>query len=152
MAVAAGRPLSQQKWHAAYRRINEVKTLRLSLVSNDTPSIILTVNDLSTGLPVDISDGGTTATLKIRLLGEVDNKDEIVCTKLPGRLLANGTVDASAPYDTDGSGGRCVAICDATVFDAAGDYEAELELSFGGTTIVTPYQLLRITVRADFAA
>jgi hypothetical protein len=124
---------------------------RLYLVANDTPTLLFDLVDGKTGEPIDLSNAATVARLKVRLATAAANKATITAGKLTGRSLPNGQVDPAPPYDVAGAGGRCAAACDATVFDAAGEYLAELEVTFGASSqVATPYQLLDIVVRADF--
>lgn len=124
--------------------------MALKVVANDTPYIVLNLTDRF-GKVIDISDAGTTVTLKVRVTGSATVKASVTCTKTPGLEDENGNIDTAAPYDVDGAGGRCVAECDATVFDAAGNYEAEIEVSYnGGAQISTVYKTLQIEARADY--
>lgn len=120
-------------------------TIHLRLVKGNTPNIELTEADRVTGLPVDFSAASTEVRLKTRLASGVD-VTETVCTKLVGRKVPGG-IDTEPPYDLAGRGGRVVAECDATVFPEAGTYEGELEATFAGSQVATPYQKLRIDVR-----
>lgn len=118
--------------------------MRLKLVTGDTPQIPISITDPATGLPIDLSS--STVALKVRQVGST-LKATVACTLLTGRVRDDDTIDTS--YTTPGSGGRCQAACDATVFDAAGEYEAEVEVTTG-SVITTPYRLHKITVREDF--
>lgn len=127
---------------ATYRRVH--------LVANDTPTLVFDLFLRDSGLPIDLSNALTSAKFKVRLATSSTMKAEVTCTKLVGRKLPTGEIDTEAPYNVAGAGGRCSAPCDATVFDAAGRYFAELEVTFGATSQVsTPYQMLDIMVRAD---
>lgn len=126
------------------------KRIRLYLVEDSTPDIVLEARDRITGVPLDISAGATVARLKVRLAGASTNKADIVCTKLAGQVLANGQVSYDAPYDVLGFGGRCMASCDATVFDAPGQYLAQLQVTNGAGEMDAPAQLLDIDVSARY--
>jgi hypothetical protein len=127
-----------------------MKYVRLELVMNDTPNIELGLVNKKTGLPPDLSDSLTVARLKTRpLFGASPSTTTTVCSKLTGREVPGG-IDTTPPYDVVGKGGRVLAACAASVFPAAGEYDGELEVTFGATTqIATPFAKLRITVRAD---
>lgn len=123
---------------------------RIYLVANDTPTLVFDLVDRASGAPIDLSNASTTVRLKVRVSGAASNKATIVATKVVGRQLPNGQVDTAPPYDVAGAGGRCSAACDATVFDAAGEYLGEVEVTFGASSqVATPYQMLDIVVRAD---
>jgi len=123
----------------------------LQLVRGDTPQIVLSIRDKSVRSqpPVDLSDASTVVRFKVRQVGET-TVTEVLCTKLTGVVLADGSIDTAIPYDTAGRGGRCLANCAASVFPDAGKYEGEVEITFGATgRIGTVYQLFTINVRAD---
>lgn len=123
---------------------------RLYLVANDTPTLVFDLADRASGAAVDLSDPTTVVRLKVRLASAASNKATIVASKVVGRQLPNGQVDSAPPYDVAGAGGRCAVACDAAVFDAAGEYLGEVEVTFGATSqVATPYQMLDIVVRAD---
>jgi len=126
-----------------------VTAVHLRLVKGDTPNINLSLVDKQTGLPPDLSNGGTVARLKTRLAtgGPITT---VTCSKLTGREVPGG-IDLTPPYDTAGAGGRVLAACDASVFPDAGEYEGEVEVTFATAQIATPYQKLRITVREDLS-
>lgn len=126
---------------------------RLRLVTGDTPNIELAVSDKRTGLPIDVSDALTVCVLKTRPIttppggGTVQS---VTCSKLVGREVPGG-IDSLAPYDVAGKGGRVLAACSAAVFPTAGEYEGELQVTFGATSqVATPYARVLVTVRDDF--
>lgn len=122
--------------------------IRLRLVKGNTPGIVMVVRDRVTGDPIDISAGTTTARLRVASQAAPNTVKEVVCNKLTGLELANGTLNNAAPYDVAGKGGRCIAQCDATVFDTAGTWTGELQVTFSATSQqATPFVLLDITVR-----
>lgn len=120
--------------------------MRIKLVTGDTPQIPISITDPATGLPIDLSSA--TVALKVRTVGGT-LKATVACTLLTGRVRDDDTIDTTAPYNVAGAGGRCQANCDATVFDAAGEYEAEVEVTIG-SVITTPYRVHKISVREDF--
>lgn len=122
--------------------------LHLDLVANDTPDIVFDL--VSDQRPLDVSDEETVVAFKSRRVGETD-VIVITCDKLPGwQPVAGGPVFTDPPYDVAGVGGRCVARCSASTFNAAGDYEAEIEITRAGGRISTVYDIVHINVRADF--
>jgi len=124
--------------------------MALKVVANDTPSIVLNLTDRFSN-PIDLSAGTTEVTLKVRESGSSVIKAEVVCTKVVGLEDEEGNINTAVPYNVAGAGGRCVAQCDATVFDAAGNYEAEIEITYdSGTVVNTVYKTLDIEARADF--
>lgn len=125
-------------------------TIRLRLVTGDTPQIVLPLADKHTGEATDVSDPATTVRFKSRPAGASGPVTVITCSKLSGREIPGG-IDYTPPYDQLGKGGRVLASCDANVFSSAGEYEAEVEITFGAVNqVATPYEQLRISVRGDF--
>lgn len=124
------------------------------IVVGDTPTLVFALRDRITGAPVDLIAGTTGIKLRVqRIATPAPAAKEQACTKLAGRVLANGQVDSAAPYDVAGSGGRCQAACAASFFDVAGDYDGEVQVTFSATSQqATPYQLLRIQVRNPVGA
>lgn len=124
---------------------------RLAVVTGDTPIIALDLTDQESGLVVDLSNAATTIAFKVRVVGSTTLKATVACTKLVGRKTPGGAIDSGAPYNVVGFGGRCQAECPSTVFDAPGEYEAEVEVTFGASArIATVFQLVRIQARAQF--
>lgn len=122
---------------------------RVRTVTGDTPPINFSL--LESESPVDLSDPSTIVRLKVRKAGQLTVKGEVICLKLPGRELEDGTIDTGSPWNTAGRGGRLQAQCPTSLFDQAGDYEGEIEVSFGAISrISTVYDILRIHARAQF--
>jgi hypothetical protein len=124
--------------------------MTLKIVKDDTPSIVINLRD-NFDNPVDVSAVSTDVNFKVRLAGSTSVKATVVCTKAIGLEDVDGTIDVSAPYNVAGAGGKVVAMCPNTVFDVAGSYESEIEVSYNsGTSIKTVYKTVRIIVREDF--
>lgn len=123
---------------------------KIRLVQGDTkPAIIISLTDEETGAPVAVS--GATVKLYLRAVGE----DTILLTKtaflLPGVVTASGSIDATAPYDTLGAGGRLQFVWSAGDLDIEeGAYEGEIEITFSDGSIQTVYDTLKFSLREDF--
>ena len=124
--------------------------MKIQLVQGDTgPALTFSITDDTTGLPVDLSAGGTVVRFKFRQVGNTTLKDTITASKLTGRLLADGTIDTTGSYATAGAGGRVQVAWNGTSLDTAGDFEAELEVTFAPGTIQTVLSRLQLQVRAQ---
>ncbi len=122
---------------------------RIYLVQGDTrPRPIFTLRDKD-GDPIDLSSAGQIRFL-MRKVGETAVKD-MTCLKLSGLLQDDDTVSYAPPYDAAGKGGRVQVVWAADALDAAGKYEAEIEITFGDGTKQTVYQRIPITVREQLA-
>lgn len=120
------------------------------VVQDDTPTFRLSLREKS-GAVVDLSDAQTVTRMKVRQIGETTLKGTVICTKLTGLLLDDGSVNVSAPYNVAGAGGRLAALCPADMFNISGPYEFEVEVTFGASNrILTVHKIERITVRPDF--
>jgi len=123
---------------------------KIRLVQGDTrPQLRLFLKDQSTGTPINLA--GAEVRLVFRRVGDDAPKEVLVCNPAPGTVDAAGRVVFGEPYLTFGSGGR--AICDwtPTALDEAGEFEGEVEITFGDGGIQTVEQLLNFTVRPQFA-
>lgn len=109
-------------------------TEKIKLVQGDTrPALVVNLTDDTTGDPLSIV--GATALLKFRPVGE-----ENVLTTLTGSI-------------SNGANGQVVFYWaqDPSSLDVpAGDYEAEIEITFADGQIQTVYDLLKFKVRSDF--
>lgn len=125
---------------------------KIRLVRNDTrPQLILTLTDATDGSPIDLSPTGTVVRMKFRQVGAQTLTAVMEATLLPGLLRQDGTVDNSMPWDVPGRGGRCVIQwTQQALAGDAGDYEAEVEITFPDGTVQTVYDLLKFKVRDDF--
>ena len=107
---------------------------KIRLVQNDTrPSIVVTLSDEKTGTRLNIT--GATVRLYFRRVGFTE---------------LQATVTASI---TDAENGICVffpSTAPEMLAGEAGDYEGEVEITFGDGTIQTVYGLLKFRVREDF--
>lgn len=106
----------------------------LRLVQNDTlPAIALRLTDAVTGAVVDVSAGTTTITAHIRAAGSTTIKESIAMTK------PNGGTDGIVSLAWTG-----------TALDTAGDYEAEIEVSYNGSK-QTIFDVIPLKIRPQFA-
>ena len=123
---------------------------KIQLVQGDTgPSLVFSLTDDTTGLPIDVSAAGTTVRFKFRAVGASDLKGTITATKLTGRQLADGTIDTSGAYATAGGGGRVQINWASTSLDTAGDFEGEIEITFASGIIQTAPAKVQMQVRAQ---
>jgi hypothetical protein len=129
---------------------------KIKLVRGDTkPQLKVVVIDTDTGVPVDIS--GSTARLYFRAAGATTLQATVVGTLVTGLETTDPNtgapiVNTSAPYDVAGAGGRVVFQWGPGDLDcAAGDYEGEIEVSFGDGSKQTVYDTLSFKLREDFA-
>jgi len=106
---------------------------KIRLVQGDTrPYIRATLKDAD-GTAINVS--GSTVNFKFRKSGESATLFTVVCTQPNGG--ADGVVQFNFPV-----GGLNVE---------AGSYEGELEVDYGSGDIQTVYDMLKFTVRAQFA-
>lgn len=107
---------------------------KIKLVQGDTrPAIVCTLTDENTGNVIGLT--GATPRLKFRAAGETN----LIAT-------VTGTV-------IDGAAGKCVffpASAPEMLQGEAGDYEAEIEITFADGQIQTVYDLLKFKLREDF--
>ena len=117
----------------------------INLVTGDTlPELTLTLKDSNTAASGQILDGedsntwspidvtGATVKLRIRTLGSTAIKSTLTCLVVSG---TDGKVSTNFPTGT---------------LDAAGTYEAEIEITFANGGIQTVYDLVKLKVRSDF--
>ena len=117
----------------------------INLVTGDTlPELTLTLKDSNTAASGQILDGedsntwspidvtGATVKLRIRTLGSTVIKSTLTCLVISG---TDGKVSTNFPTGT---------------LDAAGTYEAEIEITFANGGIQTVYDLVKLKVRSDF--
>lgn len=105
---------------------------KIKLVQGDTrPALVVTLTDEVTGLPINIT--GATPRLKFR---------KAAAATLTATL--DGTV-------TDGANGQVAFFwTQDALAGEAGDYEGEIEITFGDGTVQTVYEILKFKVRQDF--
>lgn len=104
----------------------------IKLVANDNlPQVLLTLTDDTTGLPIDVS--AATVSVKFRAQGSTVILSTLACTNQ--NTGADGKVLLNFP-------GTSLAV-------AAGMYEGEIEINYGGS-IQTVYDILKFKVRSDF--
>jgi hypothetical protein len=109
-------------------------TEKIKLVQGDTrPALVCTITDDTTNLPINIT--GATVLLKFRAAGVTALTATVTGSVTDG---ANGVVafyPASAPAMLQGE---------------PGDYEGEIEITFGDGQIQTVYDVLKFKLREDF--
>lgn len=127
-------------------------THKINLVTGDTrPQLVFDVTDDNTGLPVDFSDEGTSALVHFREAGSDDIKVTMLCFKLNGWTDPDtGEVSFDAPYDALGRGGRLAMDWSVDALDTAGEFEAELEITFEDGGRQTVYDIARFHIREQF--
>lgn len=107
---------------------------KIRLVRNDTrPAIVCNITDDRTNQPINIA--GATVLLKFRAAGAAE---------LTATITGNVT---------DGPAGQVVffpATAPEMLQGEAGDYEGEIEITFGDGTIQTVFDLIKFRVREDF--
>lgn len=119
---------------------------RIKLVQGDTrPQLLLSLTDEVTGAPIDLT--GANVSLKIREMGAAVVKETLPAYLITGKVLEDGSIDYTAPYDVAGAGGRLAVNWTATSLDTAGEFEGEIEVVFADTTIQTPFEKLRLRIR-----
>lgn len=121
---------------------------RIKLVANDSqPAVLVSMTDHDSGLPIDVS--AATTVLKFRADGKTTLIATLTGTKLVGLRNPDGTIDSSNA--TVGAGGRVsFAWGSALAGLSAGQYEGEIQITYADTTVQTPYEILKFTVREDF--
>lgn len=105
---------------------------KIKLVQGDTrPTLVVTLTDEVTELPINIT--GATPRLKFR--------------KASAATLT-ATLDGTV---TDGVNGQVAFFwTQDALAGEAGDYEGEIEITFGDGTVQTVYEILKFKVRQDF--
>lgn len=123
---------------------------RMKLVRGDAPGVLVSLTDEATGDPINIV--GATPRLKFREEGTDTVLVTIEGGLLTGRELEDGTIDLAAPYDTAGSGGRCLFNFPVGSLNGLepGNYEGEVELTLAGGATSTAYEILKFKIRGDF--
>lgn len=106
----------------------------IKLVQGDNlPDITLTLTDRQTSDPIDLSASTTTVVVKFRAATGTTILATLPCIKPNGG--ADGVVKFGFP--------------NSTLDIPPGQYQGEIEINFNGQ-ILTVYDLLQFTVRADF--
>jgi hypothetical protein len=121
---------------------------RVKVVRNDTRPRTFSLLD-GNGNPLDVS--GSTTLFKLRPAGSTTVKASVPCTLLTGKMLEDGaTIDATAPYNVAGAGGRVRVDWTPTALDTAGEFEGEFEVTYADSSVETVYELVKVTIRKDF--
>ena len=123
---------------------------KIKLVQGDTkPVIVLSLTDETSGSPIGLNS--TTVRMYFRAAGETTILATLTGALLAGKVLADGTVDATEAYATPGAGGRVQFFWGATdLIQPAGDYEGEIEITYADNSKQTAYDLLKFKLREDF--
>lgn len=120
----------------------------IKIVRGDTrPTIIASLTDKATGLPVDLT--GATVKMYLRQVGQTTLKDTLTGTLLLGKREDDGSIDTDPPYNIAGAGGRVQFQPGATTFNTAGRFEGEFEVTFSDGGISTTYDKQKFLVRDD---
>lgn len=123
---------------------------KIKLVQGDSrPALVVSLTDQNSGAPLGLN--GATCRLYFRALGEKEILSTLVGVTIPGRVLTDGTLDFTAPYDLSGAGGRVQFNWGASDLDrSAGEYEGEIEITFPDGTIQTVYDSMKFKLREQF--
>ena len=105
-------------------------TVTLQDSNEAAPGATLDENDQSTWAPIDLTDADIL--LKVRVVSSTTILASIV----------GSIIDAAA--------GKVAFIFDEDTFEAAGVYEAEVEITFSGGGVQTVQDLIKFKVRAGF--
>jgi hypothetical protein len=106
----------------------------IKLVQGDNlPEVTLTLINLETDTPLNLSAATTTVVVKLRALGGTTVLSTLTCVKTNGG--ADGVVMFFFPANT--------------LDIPAGQYQGEIEISFNGQ-FLTVYDLLQFSLRAEF--
>jgi hypothetical protein len=106
----------------------------IKLVQGDNlPQVTLTLTNLQTDEPLDLSAATTTVVVKLRALGGTTVLSTLDCVKTNGGL--DGVITFYFPANT--------------LDIPAGQYQGEIEISYNGQ-FLTVFDLLQFTLRAEF--
>lgn len=125
---------------------------KIRLVQGDTrPQMDFSLTDESTGAAIDLSGIDTTIRMLFREVGADIAKAVMPCYPIAGyRDPETGEVSYAPPYDVAGTGGRVVMDWSAEALDTAGEFEGEVEVTFGVGNVQTAFQIMKFTVREQF--
>ena len=105
------------------------------LVQGDTgPQIYIKVTREDTGLPIDVSGGSALLQVRKKALTEIS-------FSLPAADIGSNLENGDLYFSLDG--GQLATI-------AAGNYEAELQITLADSIVETVYEKLAIVIREDF--
>jgi hypothetical protein len=115
---------------------------RHRVVQGDTQALLtVDLSDRPSRGPIDVSGVAV-----VRMWTVLDT---VIATKLPGQLLDDGTLDHSIA--TLGQGGRVQFLLPQTFTGRPGGYyEGEIEVTLNTGTVITVYDIVKISIRADF--
>ncbi len=125
---------------------------KIRLVQGDTaPNLILSLTDERTGLPIDVSDAGTSVRVLFREVGSDEVKATLSAYPIAGyQNPETQEIEFSPPYTVPGRGGRVVMQWSPTALDTAGEFEAEVETQLPDGRVQTAFGILRFQVREQF--
>jgi hypothetical protein len=123
---------------------------RHRVVQGDTQALLtVDLSDRPSRGPIDVSG---VAVVRMYLRADPSDGtvlDTVIATKLPGQLLDDGTLDHSIA--TLGQGGRVQFLLPQTFTGRPGGYyEGEIEVTLNTGTVITVYDIVKISIRADF--
>jgi len=123
---------------------------KIRLVQGDTkPALVVSLTDENSSDPIGIN--GATVRMYFRALGDTTILATLTGTLLAGKVLEDGTINSSSPFDTPGAGGRVQFNWGANdLTQPAGDYEGEIEITYADGNKQTVYDLLKFKLREDF--
>lgn len=123
---------------------------KIKLVQGDTkPIIVVSLTDETTGAPLGLT--GATVQLFFRAVGSSTILATVTGNLLTGRVLDDGSIDTTSPYNGVGAGGRAQFLWGTTdLTQPAGDYEGEIQITYADGSIQTVYDLLKFKLREDF--
>jgi hypothetical protein len=122
----------------------------IRIVKGDTrPQINVMLLDQATGLPIDVSNAGTSVQMLFYPVGGQVQPIVLVGTKLPGQLVC-GSVANETQFPTPGSGGLVVFQLTALATSGfPGQYEGQVQVLYDDGTVLSVYQTLRFYMRAQ---
>jgi len=125
-------------------------TERIKLVQGDSrPQLVLSLNDDQSGASINVSQA--TVRLRFRQSDSTEILATLVASKIPGKLLDDGTIDFAGAYATPGAGGRCVINwTPEALIQEPGNYEGEIEITFEDNTVQTVYDVVKFKLREQF--
>jgi hypothetical protein len=131
---------------------------KYKLVQNDTlPVVQMFLHEDGSMVPVNLSSPGTTVRMHFAYAGTKLLKETLILAKLPGTIsrideeTGAQTVKLGAPFEADGSGGRCQVEWGLTTLDTPGEFIGEVEVEFQDGRKLTDFLLQFFTVRAQIA-
>lgn len=123
----------------------------LHLVENDNaPGVIVQLTEDSSGSPLDLTPGGTTAAMKFREVGSSTVYATLAGTIINGFQNEYGELDVTGPYAVAGGGGRILFPWGTTLHNISGQYEGSVTVTFASGVVLTNYEVIHFTIRPAF--